>query len=101
MKKILQAALVLIVSTSIAGAAPLKKNEAEVVFKTDIQSKHCKDRVEKVIPFEKGVQDMNIKIPDGVVYVKYRTDKTSPDAIKKAIEAMGYAVEITQNANKQ
>jgi copper chaperone CopZ len=100
MKNILLAAVALIISASIACAAPLKKNEAEVVFKTDIQLKHCKDRVEKVIPFEKGVQDMNIKIPDGIVYVKYRTDKTSPDAIKKAIEAMGYAVEISNNMSK-
>jgi copper chaperone CopZ len=104
MKKICIAAmtfvtlLALVVSGSVYAAA-LKKNEAEVTFATDIQSKHCKDRVEKVVPFEKGVQDMDIKIPEGRVYIKFRTDKTSVETLKKTIEDMGYSVKVAGKPN--
>lgn len=100
MKKLFIIAAAMAFGAGVADAAPLKKNEAEVTFKTTIQSKHCKDRVEKVVPFEKGVNDMDIKIPEGTVYIKYRSDKTTPEALKKIIEDMGYSVEAVQGAAK-
>ncbi|MDR3329147.1 MAG: heavy-metal-associated domain-containing protein [Prevotellaceae bacterium] len=72
----------------------LKAGQTEVTFKTDILSEHCKLRVEKVIPFQKGVDDMDIQIADGTVKVVFRTAKTSVENIKKAIEKMDYTVEV-------
>jgi copper chaperone CopZ len=100
MNKVFIALAAMCMSACVLCAAPLKKNEAEVTFKTDIESKHCKTRVEKVVPFEKGVQNVDIKIPEGTVYIKYRTDKTSPETLKKVIEDMGYTVEIADKQGK-
>lgn len=80
--------------TLSAADKKLKPGQTEVTFKTDILSDHCRLRVEKVIPFEKGVDDMDIQIADGTVKVVFRTAKTSADNIKKAIEKMDYTVEI-------
>ncbi|MDR3329240.1 MAG: heavy-metal-associated domain-containing protein [Prevotellaceae bacterium] len=86
-------ALALGVAASL-GAAELKKGEAEVTFKTNIETQHCKNRVEDAISRKKGVEDMNITIPDGTVYIKYRSDKTNVETLQKAIEKLNYTVEV-------
>jgi copper chaperone CopZ len=89
----------LLLAVVVASAASLKENEAEVVFKTDIESKHCKNRVENALAVEKGVvwKDLDIKIPEGRVYIKFRSDKTSAQTLKKTIENLGYKVELSEN----
>jgi copper chaperone CopZ len=98
--KILSLGLALLLGTATLNAAN-KADEAVVNFKTDILSMHCKMRVEKVIPFEKGVVDMDIHIQDGSVLVKYKPAKTSVEAIQKAIEKMGYTVSVVPTAKEE
>ncbi|GHT72485.1 hypothetical protein FACS189456_1130 [Bacteroidia bacterium] len=99
--KILLLALTLLLGTATFNAANSKADEAVVNFKTDILSMHCKKRVEGVIPFEKGVVDMDIHIQDGSVAVKYQSAKTSVEAIQKAIEKMGYKVNVVPTAKEE
>lgn len=93
--KILIAAFAIMVGTSISSltAKELKNNEAEVTFKTSIDCGRCKAKIEKSIPFEKGVEDLDVNIEDKTVYIKYRTDKTDAKKLKKAIEKLGYKAE--------
>ncbi|MDR0419583.1 MAG: heavy-metal-associated domain-containing protein [Prevotellaceae bacterium] len=93
--KILTAAFAIMVGASINSfaAKELKKNEAEVTFKTSINCEQCKAKIEKNIPFEKGVEDLDVNIEDKTVYIKYRADKTDINKLKKAIEKLGYTAE--------
>ncbi|GHT10108.1 hypothetical protein AGMMS4956_00910 [Bacteroidia bacterium] len=99
--KILLFAAALMLGATTLYAAGSKANEAVVNFKTDILSTHCKLRVEKVIPFEKGVVDMAIHIKNGNVQVKYQPSKTSVEAIQKAIEKLGYTVSVVPAATDE
>ncbi|MDR1022376.1 MAG: cation transporter [Prevotellaceae bacterium] len=89
--------LALLAFTTMLGAttlkAALKAGEAEVTFKTTIHCDHCKARLEKSIPFEKGVEDMEVKLSDKTVRIKYKVAKTSVENLKKAIEKLGYEAE--------
>ncbi len=70
--------------------AELKANEAEVTFKVSVDCQGCKNKLEKNIPFEKGVEDINVNLADKTVYVKYNTKKTTVEKLQKAIEKLGY-----------
>lgn len=91
--RIFLVAAALMFATNAANAA-LKANEAEVTFKTSIDCGGCKAKIEKNIPFEKGVEDLSVSLADKTVYVKYNTKKTDVDKIKKAIEKLGYKAEV-------
>ncbi|MDR2813705.1 MAG: cation transporter [Prevotellaceae bacterium] len=90
--------IALLALTTMLGAttlhAALKPGEAEVTFKTTIHCDHCKERLEKSIPYEKGVVDMEVNLSDKTVWVKYKAEKTSVESIKKAIEKLGYEAEV-------
>jgi copper chaperone CopZ len=99
--KIALLALTTMIGVAMLHAAP-KSGEAEVTFKTTIHCNHCKERLEKSIPYEKGVVDMEVKLSDKTVWVKYKTAKTSVENIKKAIEKLGYeATPIPANELKE
>ncbi|MDR0687274.1 MAG: heavy-metal-associated domain-containing protein [Prevotellaceae bacterium] len=90
--------LALLALTTMFGAttlnAALKAGEAEVTFKTTIHCDHCKARLERSIPYEKGVEDMDVKLSDKTVSIKYKVAKTSVENLKKAIEKLGYEAEV-------
>jgi len=88
-----------IVLCANAASAALKPNEAEVTFKTSIDCHNCKAKLEKNIPFEKGVEDMAVNLADKTVYVKYNSKKTSVEKLKKAIEKLGYTAEVISESN--
>ncbi|MDR1225710.1 MAG: cation transporter [Prevotellaceae bacterium] len=92
--------LTMLLGAATAGAQ-LKPNEAEATFKTSISCNHCKQRLERSIPFEKGVEDMVVNLSDKTVYVKYNSKKTSADHIKKAIEKLGYSAEVISEAKAE
>ncbi len=66
---------------------------ATVTFSVSMVCQNCVDRIQKNIAFEKGVKDLIISLEDKTVTIKYRTDKTSIDQLKTAIEKLGYKVE--------
>lgn len=68
-----------------------KGNTEEVTFEVSMTCNNCKKRIEKTIPWEKGVKDMNVDLPTKTVTVKYDTRKTSVEALKKAIEDLDFA----------
>lgn len=54
----------------------------------------CKAKIEKNIPFEKGVTGLKVDLPTKTVEVTYKTAKTSPDKLEKAIQKLGYKTEV-------
>lgn len=96
MKNLLMIAFVLFLGNSLFA----QKKIAEVTIKSSTLCDMCKEKIEKNITFEKGVKLVKVDIEASTVYVKYRTDKTTPDEIRKAISLLGYRADDIP-ANKE
>jgi len=62
---------------------------------------NCKAKVEKNIAYEKGVKDLEVDLPSKIVTIKYRTDKTSPEKLTKAIQELGFKTEVVKEEVKK
>lgn len=67
-----------------------KKEKSEVTFLVSMTCENCQKRIENNIAFEKGVTALNVNLPDKLVTIEYRKDKTSPEKLKEAIQKLGY-----------
>ena len=61
-----------------------------VQFKTSAVCDMCKSRIEKSLAYEKGVQSAVLDVPTQIVTVTYKADKTSPEALRTAVQKTGY-----------
>ncbi|UOQ74755.1 heavy-metal-associated domain-containing protein [Hymenobacter cellulosilyticus] len=92
----LAAVLLLTAQVSFAQKAPAAaakgKGPATEVFqiKTSAVCDMCKTRLEKALAYEKGVQQAQLDVPSKVLTVSYRPDKTSPAALRTAVQRTGY-----------
>jgi copper chaperone CopZ len=95
MKRILIIALALATLNFAVNAQDKKNNKiSEVKFDvTNMHGDHCKQRIEKSIPFEKGVKDVEVNLKDNTVTVKYDNTKTDAEKIKSAFKKLGYGAE--------
>ena len=82
-----------VVLTLTLRAEAQKKNEKTVVFKTHLHCESCKAKVEKNLPFEKGVKDLKIDMQAKTITVTYREDKNSLENIQKALEKLDVKIE--------
>ncbi len=80
--------LLITLSGSIAYAQ--SKKNAEIKIKTSAECDQCKKKIESNLIYEKGVKFCRLDIPSKVVTVTYNAEKTSPEAIRKAISKLGY-----------
>jgi copper chaperone CopZ len=88
--KILTAGFVLIF-TCISFALFAQKGEETIIIKSTIACKSCVDRIEKDLPFRaKGIKTVKVDVATNAITVTYKTDKTTPDDIRKAITLIGY-----------
>lgn len=62
------------------------KKDTTVIFKAAIHCPSCKAKLDKNLPFEKGVKKYNFNMKDTTITVTYRTDKNSVPALRAAIE---------------
>lgn len=69
-----------------------KKEKKTIVLKAEIHCKSCKAKLEKNIPFEKGVRDLKVDMKAKTITVVYRADKNNKNNIIKAIEKLGINV---------
>ncbi len=92
--RILTLTLLLAAGTSFAlGAQDRKDNKAKtetVVFDVSLHCDDCKARVEKRIPFEKGVKDLTVDLEKKTVTVTFDPRKNTAEGLRKAIQALGY-----------
>jgi copper chaperone CopZ len=65
-------------------------NVVTTQFKTSAVCDMCKARLEKSLAYEKGVQSASLDVPTKVLTVTYRADKTTPAALRTAVQKTGY-----------
>ena len=65
----------------------------QLQLKTSAVCDMCKARLEKALAYEKGVQAANLDVPTKVLTVTYRPDKTTPTALRAAVQRTGYDAE--------
>ena len=75
-------------SAPVAVAAA--KGTATTQFKTSAVCDMCKARIEKSMAYEKGVQSAALDLSTQVLTVIYRPDKTTPEALRTAVQKTGY-----------
>ena len=82
-----------VVLTLTLSAEAQKKNEKTVIFKAHLHCESCKAKIEKNLPFEKGVKDLKIDMQGKTITVTFREDKNSLENIQKALEKLDVKVE--------
>ena len=79
-----------------------KYKEATVMFFIpNMHGDHCKNRIEKVIPFEKGVKDLIFDLEGQKLTIVYQSQKTTPESLRKSLEKMGYEVKAVEKKECQ
>ncbi|GAB3867710.1 hypothetical protein GCM10028824_10690 [Hymenobacter segetis] len=85
--------------TAPAAAQAATNGIATAQFKTSAVCDMCKARIEKSLAYEKGVQSAVLDVPTKVLTVTYKADKTTPAALRTAVQKTGYdADELTADA---
>lgn len=86
--------LVMLLSVIAFGnvSAQKKKAEKTVVFHADLHCESCKAKIEKNIPFEKGVKDLKVDMKSNTITVTFREDKNTEENLKQAIEKLDIKV---------
>ena len=69
------------------------KKLAEVLFSVDMHCAKCVEKITGNIAFEKGVKDLKVSLDRRTVWIKYDASRTSEEALKSAIEKLGYKAE--------
>jgi len=88
--------LLLIVSVFIASTyVQAQKKTEEIKIQTSAQCEMCKTRIETAMAYEKGVSKSDLNLEDKVLTVTFNPGKTTPDKIRKAINALGYDADDT------
>lgn len=88
--KTMIAVLVIMLISQNPLMAEKKKEVKEIKILTTAVCSMCEDRLEHNMKFEKGVTAVDLDLPSKVITISYRTDKTNPDKLRKAISAIGY-----------
>ena len=89
--KILSLCVFLLCCVMNVNAGNDKKKET-VTYLVSMTCGNCQQRIEKNIPYEKGVTDLKVDLEKKLVTVEYRTDKTNATNIKGALTKMGFTV---------
>jgi cation transport ATPase len=87
--------LIFTIALLISTSAIAQKKTEEVKIKTSAQCEKCKTRIETAMAYEKGIVSSNLNLEDKVLTVVYKTGKTTPDAIRKALNQIGYDADET------
>lgn len=84
--------LIALVMVSLSANAQ-GKNEKTVVFYANLHCESCKAKVEKNIPFEKGVKDLKVDLEKKTITITFRKDKNTEENLRQAIEKLNIKVQ--------
>lgn len=94
MKTIFSLLLIVVLSVSLSVSQPKSQTTK---FNVSMSCGKCKAKIEKSIPFEKGVKDLSIDLSKKQVSVTYDPAKTSKEELVKAFEKLQFkASEVTE-----
>ena len=86
--KVVRLVLIMVVVLSAAMSVNAqKKNEKTVIFNANLHCESCKAKVEKNIPYEKGVKDLKVDMKTQTITVTFREDKNTIEKLN--IEVKG------------
>jgi len=102
MKTILKA----IVFYLAIGCTPLyaqdtKKGVEEVCFNVSMSCHNCQNKIEKNIPWEKGVKDLKVNLEEKTVTIKYDAKKTTVEKLKTALEGLDFTCSIATDVKEK
>ncbi|MEC5146211.1 heavy-metal-associated domain-containing protein [Chitinophaga sp. 212800010-3] len=91
--------LFLLAGTGMAMAQQKQKSIETVKISTPtVQCESCKNRIERYMTHEEGVQSVKVDVKKHLTTVKYWTDRTNVENIKTGIANAGYdADNVTAN----
>ncbi|WP_320018579.1 heavy metal-associated domain-containing protein [Labilibaculum manganireducens] len=90
-KAFMAIAIILFTTAAFAQKKEAKKVET-VVFNVEMDCQECVNKIEKNIPFEKGVKDLKVDLKSKKVTVSYKTNATTKENLKKALEKLDFKV---------
>ncbi len=64
--------------------------EKEIKIQTSAICGMCEERIETNMAFEKGVKSVELDEKTKIVTITYKTAKTNPEELRKAISKLGY-----------
>ena len=70
-----------------------------VIFNANLHCESCKAKVEKNIPYEKGVKDLKVDMKTQTITVTFREDKNTTENLQKAIEKLNIEVKGIEGNN--
>ena len=91
MKKIIGLLALAIIALSAVPAQAQKKaakKSETVTFVTNIDCENCAKKILNVIPFKKGVKDMEVDVPTKVVEIKFDPRKTSVEVLVEELKKL-------------
>ena len=98
--KVVRLVLIMVVVLSAAMSVNAqKKNEKTVIFNANLHCESCKAKVEKNIPYEKGVTDLKVDMKTLTITVTFREDKNTTENLQKAIEKLNIEVKGIEESN--
>ncbi len=88
MKKILLALFTLAFASSV-----MAQNKTEnVTFYVNFHCEMCIKKVNKNIPFEKGVKNIKTDLEGKSIVITYNPKQTTPEQLRKALEKLDFVV---------
>ena len=93
MKRLMTLAMLLTATVALA-----KDIKTLVVTTTpQMHCEKCENRIKGNIRFEKGIKTIKTDISNQQVTITYDADKTTPEAIVKGFEKIGYKVTVVKS----
>ena len=82
--------LFLLIGFAGVSRAQLEKRLTAVIKTPTVQCQECKERIEKYLSHEEGIQKVNVDYKKKTATVTYLTDRTNVENIKALIANTGY-----------
>lgn len=90
--------VIIISLLAVSPAAKAQSGPDTLRVKTSAQCEDCQERIEMALVYSKGVKSASLNLEDKVATIVYRSDKTTPDGLRKVIADVGYdADEVPAN----
>ena len=89
--KVLKTGFIILLTAISFTVFAQKAGEETITIKSVIACQSCVDRIQKDLPYlAKGIKTVKADVATNTIVVTYKTDKTTPNDIRKAITAIGY-----------
>jgi mercuric ion binding protein len=93
MKNVIKSIIILVFMLGAASslqAQDEEPKEKEIKIQTSAICGMCEERIESNMAYVKGVKSVELDDETKIVTITYKTAKTDPDKLRKAISELGY-----------